>query len=193
MTHLPRRHFLASTSHHMLTGGSLLTLGLAAGCSGDDGAPHRGLRFASLAEAGVELTRLAQAPALDSKAAWNWAQTLNHCAQSIEFSMQGYPQAKSRFFQLTAGAAAFQVFAWRGRMTHDLTEPIPGAPALDAQAGADTALARLQQAVAAFRAWSGPLQPHFAYGELSHAEYEQAHAMHLADHFSLFDVAPRPA
>ena len=57
------------------------------------------------------------------------------------------------------------------------------APAPDAAA----ALARLRAAVQVFAAHTGPLQPHFAYGELSKAQYEQAHAMHLANHLSAFD------
>ena len=50
------------------------------------------------------------------------------------------------------------------------------------------ALDRLRQAIGRFRGWSGPLQPHFAYGALDKAGYERAHAMHLANHFSAFDV-----
>ncbi len=81
-------------------------------------------------DAETELDRLAKAAALDSTAAWTWAQTLDHCAQSIEFSMTGFSQPRSALFQRTAGSAAFAVFAWRGRMTHDLAEPSAGAPAL---------------------------------------------------------------
>ena len=36
--------------------------------------------------------------------------------------------------------------------------------------------------------WQGPLRPHFAYGKLSKPEFERAHAMHLANHFSAFDI-----
>lgn len=53
---------------------------------------------------------------------------------------------------------------------------------------AASALARLQGALQAFRATTAPLRPHFAYGELSRPEYELAHAMHLANHFSAFTV-----
>jgi hypothetical protein len=41
----------------------------------------------------------------------------------------------------------------------------------------------------AFLKWTGPLRPHFAYGELAKPEYELAHAMHLANHLSAFRVA----
>ena len=148
----------------------------------------RQLSFKTLDEALAELTRLAQAPALQPHTLWNWGQTLTHLAQSIEYSMSGFPQARSALFQRTVGAAAFGVFTWRGRMSHPLDDPIPGAPALPADTDTDTAatLARLQTAAQAFRDHNGPLQPQFAYGALSKAEYEQAHAMHLANHFSAF-------
>jgi len=148
----------------------------------------RQLVFASLDQALRELDRLAQASTLKSTAAWTLPQTLVHCAQSIEYSLTGFPQPKSPLFQATAGALAFKAFAWRGRMRHDLAEPIPGAPALAADTAAAAAMARLRQAVMDFHQTTQPLRPHFAYGELSKAEYEQAHAMHLANHFSAFDI-----
>ena len=49
-------------------------------------------------------------------------------------------------------------------------------------------LAPLRRAVQAFAHHAGPLHPHFAYGALSKVQYEQAHAMHLANHLSAFDV-----
>lgn len=157
-----------------------------AGCAGE--APNdRALVFGSLDEALAELARLTSPNALPPATAWSWAKTLDHCAQSIEFSMQGFPAMRSALFRRTVGAAAFGVFAGRGRMSHDLGEPIPGAPPLTADADVAPALARLLASVEAFRTWQGELQPHFAYGALDKAEYEQAHAMHLADHFSAFD------
>ena len=173
-----RRRFL-------LTCAAVAAAGSAA-CASDTG--DRALSLTSLAQAQAELMRLASAPQRSSAAVWSWAQTLVHCAQSIEYSMSGYPQPSSRLFQATVGAAAFNVFAWRGRMSHDLSEPIPGAPSLADASDEPQALARLQQALADFAAWSGALRPHFAYGELDKAQYELAHAMHLANHLSLFDV-----
>ena len=146
----------------------------------------RGLRFASLADAREELTRLAQARSVVSATAWNWAQTLTHCAQSIEYSMSGFPEMKPALFQRTVGTAAIGVFGWRGRMTHDLGEPIPGAPPLDASAPAAPAIERLLASMQAFSQWSGTLRPHFAYGDLAKPDYERAHAMHLANHLSAF-------
>ncbi|HSC64041.1 MAG TPA: DUF1569 domain-containing protein [Caldimonas sp.] len=161
---------------------------IAAGLATRRPSGGRELRFASLADAQDELGRLGRAPTLASVAAWSWAQTLDHCAQSIEYSMSGFPQMKSALFQRTVGAAAIAVFAWRGRMTHDLAEPIPGAPPLAADAAAGVATGRLDAAMRAFLQWPGPLQPHFAYGELAKPAYERAHAMHLANHLSAFRV-----
>ena len=90
-------------------------------------ARDRQLLFATLTEAMLEVERLAGAAvhALAPATVWNWSQTLEHCAQSIEFSLQGFPAPRSALFQNTLGAAAFNVFALRGRMSHNLAEPIP--------------------------------------------------------------------
>jgi hypothetical protein len=148
----------------------------------------RQLVFMSLDDALLEADRLTKAIVLKHGTVWTWPQTLVHCAQSIEYSMIGFPQATSPLFQHTIGAAAFGVFSWRGRMTHDLTEQIPGAPSIDAATDAALAMARLQRAAQDFRNRKEPLRPHFAYGELTKSDYERAHAMHLANHFSAFDV-----
>lgn len=114
---------------------------------------------------------------------WGLAQVLVHAAQSVEFSLAGFPQPKSALFRGTVGALAFTVFDQRGRMSHGLEEPIPGAPALDAATPLPAAVARLSKALADFDAHRGALAPHFAYGALDKAQYTRAHLMHLADHW----------
>lgn len=187
----PRRAFLRF-------GAGLATVGAVAGGGYLLYRPanDRQLVFATVADAMREVERLASAAVgpLAPAPAWSWTQTLVHCAQSIEYSLQGFPAPKSALFQNTLGAAAFNLFALRGRMSHNLAEPIPGAPALDAATPADApaqalaALARLRKAAQDFAAHTGPLQPHFAYGALGKVQYEQAHAMHLANHVSAFDA-----
>jgi hypothetical protein len=113
--------------------------------------------------------------------AWSLPQVLEHSAQSIEYSMSGYPQMRSSLFRSTLGNAAFALFDARGAMTHSLSEPIPGAPALAAPLPA--AISRLVNALQAFEAYDRPLHPHFAYGALDKAQYTRAHLMHLADHW----------
>jgi hypothetical protein len=172
-TSLPRRTALVALAAAPLSA-----------CSADPA--DRALSFTRLGDAMAEVERLAAAAGRTSATGWNWAHTLVHCAQSIEYSMSGFPQSRSRLFQVTAGSAAFLVFEARGRMRHDLTEPIPGAPAIDAATPEAEALERLRRAAATFAGWNGSLQPHFAYGALDKARYEAAHAMHVANHLSFF-------
>ncbi len=115
---------------------------------------------------------------------WNLSQIFNHLAQSIEYSMTGYPQHKSDTFKSTVGQSAFSVFAIRGKMNHDLIEPIPGAPILGA-GNKLLAFSRLLTALNDFKNYLGPLQPHFAYGELTHQEYTHAHVMHINNHLEV--------
>ena len=115
--------------------------------------------------------------------AWSLAQVLNHAAQSIEYSMGGFPEMKSALFRHTVGSAAFAVFKARGAMSHSLGEPIPGAPALTASDALPAAIERVQKALGDFEVYSGTLRPHFAYGELDKADYTRAHLMHLANHW----------
>ena len=115
---------------------------------------------------------------------WTLAQMLNHAAQSVDYSIDGFPELKSALFRKAVGGVAFAVFQARGKMGHTLDEPIPGAPALDAQAPLEPAIARALAALRRFEAHSGSLAPHFAYGELDKAQYTRAHLMHLANHWA---------
>lgn len=117
---------------------------------------------------------------------WNLSQVLQHLAQSIEFSMQGFPALKGAWFRSSVGSAAFAVFNARGAMSHNLEEPIPGAPALDASEALKISVNRLLAAMDAFAQFKGTLRPHFAYGELTKPQYERAHLMHLANHWTQF-------
>ena len=114
---------------------------------------------------------------------WNLAQIFNHAAQSIEYSIDGYPQHKSEFFKQTIGPLAFQAFSAWGKMSHGLAENIPGAPLVLATHQAQPALARLDQAIIRFDQHIGAYQPHFAYGTLNKQEYALAHVLHLNNHF----------
>jgi hypothetical protein len=147
------------------------------------------LPLAALASQGNKVSDLdaalrwldAMPPPPRSIGAWPLVSVLDHLAQSIEMSMDGFPEMKSAVFQRTAGAAAFAYFKYRGAMSHDLAAPIPGAPALSTgewQAAAQ----RLRRAIVRFQAHNGALKPHFAYGDLSKADYAIAHTLHIANH-----------
>jgi len=128
------------------------------------------------------LDRLERAPRAETTGAWPLSAVLDHLAQSIEMSMDGFPQPKSALFQNTAGSAAFAYFKWRGEMSHGLAEPIPGAPALAAGSDWRPGAVRLRQAIVRFQGHTGPLKPHFAYGQLGKPDFALAHAFHIANH-----------
>jgi hypothetical protein len=128
------------------------------------------------------LDRLERSPRVETTGAWPLSAVLDHLAQSIEMSMDGYPQPRGEWFQSTVGAGAFAFFKWRGQMSHGLAEPIPGAPALTAGADWQAGARRLRQAVKRFNAHAGPLRPHFAYGALGKGDYALAHSYHIANH-----------
>lgn len=126
--------------------------------------------------------------AIDSSGEWGVARTLDHLAQSIEFSMLGYPEMKSKTFQNTLGQLAFSVFQARGRMTHGLNEIIPGEVVTTATPNSANARARLIQALEQFDTFNGTLKPHFAYGQLDKAQYTAAHVMHINNHWLEFET-----
>jgi hypothetical protein len=137
--------------------------------------------FPTIAAAVVAIESLAQGHR--HTGAWSLSQMLQHVAQSIDCSIDGYPQLRSALFRKAIGGVAFAAFQARGRMSHALDEPIPGTPALDAQLALPSAISRAQIALRRFEAHDGALAPHFAYGVLDKAEYTRAHLMHLANHW----------
>jgi hypothetical protein len=116
--------------------------------------------------------------------AWTAAQVFNHMAQSVEYSMLGYPEHKSEFFKSTIGPLAFAAFSSKGKMRHNLSEAIPGAPALVADDNVSQTIARFRLSLINFDQYAGELKPHFAYGQLSKDQYALAHVMHFYDHMS---------
>lgn len=109
---------------------------------------------------------------------------LAHCAQSVEFSMIGYPAVamKSPLFRNTIGKIAKWKFIRAGKMSHDTNAPSVGAPTPEEKTP-EAAVQRLRDAISKFRAHTGPLHPHLAYGDLTREEYDTMHALHIADHF----------
>lgn len=143
----------------------------------------------TVAEIQTRLSAL-KAGKLTNTSGWSPHKVFVHLAQSIDYSMTGYPEMKSPTFQHTAGAAAFYAFSVAGAMTHNLSEPIPGAPAIadsgDTNAAIDMVIAALQK----FEQYAGEIKPHFAYGSLSKAEFANAHVMHIENHLKAMSCGP---
>jgi hypothetical protein len=146
-----------------------------------------GSRALTAASATDALSQL-KGKAIKHTGGWKPAQVFEHLAQSVDYSMTGFPQSKSTLFQSTAGAAAFAVFQSKGAMKHGLTEVIPGAPPLATNGDQDAALSRLLKSLADFDGFTGSLKPHFAYGALDKTQYAAAHAMHVFNHLTEFSV-----
>jgi hypothetical protein len=136
----------------------------------------------SLSQALMWLDQLEAAPGVKTSGAWPLSAVLEHLSQSIEMSMDGFPQPKSALFQNTVGSAAFAVFKLRGQMSHSLAEPIPGAPAMSLSLAWRPAAARLRAAITRFNGTTAVLKPHFAYGDLSKTDCAIAHSLHIANH-----------
>jgi hypothetical protein len=139
--------------------------------------------FADTAAAMRWLAAIERDPLARSQTSWPLAQVLEHAAQSVEFSIEGYPQLRPAPFRASLGPLAFRTFSRLGRMRHDTQEPIPGAAPLRATDPRQAAQ-RLAQALRRFEAQPHDhvFAPHFAFGELDRADYRRAHLMHLADH-----------
>ncbi|MBU1309577.1 MAG: DUF1569 domain-containing protein [Gammaproteobacteria bacterium] len=126
---------------------------------------------------------------LSSQGSWSVSEILQHLAQSIRYSRLGYPQAKSAWFQHTAGSAAFIAFAASGQMSHPLDAPIPGAPRLIQTISNEAAMAELLNEIEQFIAWHGELAPHFAYGQLNKEQYSSAHYLHIQNHLQQISLS----
>lgn len=166
-----------------------LTLGTAAvaafapltGCSNNG----RKLKFSSVNEA-LEETALIEVnlSSVQMQQPWSLYKVLTHMAQSVEYSMTGYPQMESSALMAAARVVFFNVFKPQGYMSHDLGAPVPGAPEIADDGPLEDAFLRYRNACSDFQNFTGALMPHFSYGDLSYEDWELAHAFHAADHYS---------
>jgi hypothetical protein len=178
-----RRNFITGISTATVLGGAYFAFHQHFASHND---AKRIIMFDSLDKAMQELEALRTAiHQIDLTGNWTLHQHLLHCSQSIEFSIQGFPEEKPALFQETIGKIVFSQFENQGYMRHNRNEPIPKAPDLVDNGDIQTAFDRLEKALIDFQNFQGNLFPHFAYGKLTKKEYEKAHSMHLADHFSI--------
>lgn len=139
-------------------------------------------------EGSLEKLELLMGAAPVTTGEWNLYQVLIHCAQSVEYSMIGYPEHKPELFKNTVGKLAFSAFSAKGKMSHGLNEIIPGAPSFSKEENIQFAYERFKKSLLDFKEYDGPLAQHFAYGQLTKAQYEKAHAMHFNNHLTEIEV-----
>jgi hypothetical protein len=113
---------------------------------------------------------------------WNIYQILIYSAQTVEFSMSSFPEHKPALFKKTVGNLAFAAFSAKGKMTHDLSEAIPGAPLIKERGDMSYAYQRLKKSAIKLKGYRDHLAEHFDYGNMSKQQYEQAHAMRFYNH-----------
>ena len=140
-------------------------------------------RFVSIDAALQTLAQL-KTTAPPMTGAWDLPHVLHHIAQSIEYSVAGFPEPRPAWFRATLGAYAFALFNASGQMTHNLAEPIPGAAPIAQGQPLAAAVDHASAALRAFDRHAGALQPHFAYGALDKPAYTRAHLMHFANHWN---------
>lgn len=141
------------------------------------------LQFASLEEVLKELAILEQS---EPVATTNWSvyKILQHCAQTIDYSMSGYPQYKPKWFRATIGKLVISKFLKQGFMKHNLSAPVPGSPLLTKEGTTAEGITLLRNTIERFRNFSGELKPHLIFGKLTKEQYDRYFAMHVADHLS---------
>ena len=146
------------------------------------------IQFRSLTEARAYLADSGHFKDATPNNSWSVGKTLLHCAQSIDCSIDGFPEQKGKLFQLTLGTLAFNMFKGKGKMSHSLESGIPGIEDPANSTENWLALDKLIAAIDRFTSHEGELQPHFAYGSLSKEDFNLAHAMHIANHVNNFEI-----
>ncbi len=143
--------------------------------------------FASLEEAqkGIENLEEKDVPKVEG---WTPYHTLVHCAQTIAFSMEGYPEMKPAIIRGTIGKLALHVFLKKGAMRHNLTADVPGLAWKEQEGTFQEGKKILGQSISDFLQYKGELKPHLLFGNMSFSEYNRYFAMHLTDHLSSREV-----
>ncbi|WEO76741.1 DUF1569 domain-containing protein [Cryobacterium sp. SO2] len=130
---------------------------------------------------------------LSPRGRYSFSETAQHAAQSIGYSMTGYPHLAPVSLRVTVGRAVKHLFLRRGAMRHNLSAPVSGAPELDPTMPDLAAVAVLRASVNRLVAFDGALQPHPTYGRCTREQVATLQTMHLREHLPGADAAPATA
>ena len=141
---------------------------------------RRPLQFATLAEVMPDVDRLLQGHRTVGR--WSLAQICNHLAQTLIYSIEGFPDRAPWLLRRTFGAFAKRHVLATGviREGGKLPERYLPRPGLDDRAEAEA----LRGALHLYSAHPGPLADHPLFGPLDRAEWTRIHCVHSAHHLS---------
>ncbi|MCA9635786.1 MAG: DUF1569 domain-containing protein [Myxococcales bacterium] len=141
------------------------------------------LRLTNIDEALDHLRSIESAPMISTSGPWSLHQIMEHCRQSVEYSLDGFPTLKPAIVRRTVGGWAGRRFLRRGHLGHRTDAAIPGAPEVTRDGDGRRAVTRLIAALERFVAADPEsVKPHFIFGALTKEEYERLHLMHIAEH-----------
>jgi len=129
---------------------------------------------------------------LSPRGTYTFTQTVQHAAQSIGYSMTGYPRLAPVSLRVTVGRAVKHLFLSRGAMRHNLSAPVSGAPELDTGLPDLAAIELLRTTVNRLAAFDGVLQPHPTYGRCTKEQVASLQTLHLREHLPGVDQPLSP-
>jgi hypothetical protein len=144
----------------------------------------RKLRFTNLEDAIVEIKRLESIPK-STTGVWSYYQILNHCADFIDFCINGYPMMAPWAVRMTIGQFIKHKTFLQGYM--DPKSFNPTAPTTREEGDELKAQERLLKSIERFKVYSGKLHKHPFFDQLNKDEFEKLHAYHIANHLSYIE------
>jgi hypothetical protein len=141
---------------------------------------RRALAFASLDEVMPEVERLLRGHATVGN--WSLGQICSHLAQSLQFTIDGFPREVQQPWIIRATVGRFLL--WRilrsGRFLEGVRMPVKYQPKPGTDAGAEAE--SLRAALGRLAAHTGPLADLPFRGPLSRDVWERFHCIHCAHH-----------
>jgi len=137
--------------------------------------------FRTFDDVSAWLDQVEAAAAVTSPSGFSPGVALAHCAQSLEMQCTGYPSMKPTLLRRTVGVMVRNRFIAKGAMSHEVNQPIPGAPQLG-EVSAEEGVARLRTAMQSFKDHRGGLAEHFVFGQVDKITAEMLQSMHIANH-----------
>jgi hypothetical protein len=145
----------------------------------------RDIRFNTIEEAITEIKRLENI-SKKTTGKWSYYQILDHCADGINSSIDGYSGSAPWLIRKTMGQIMKHKTFSQGYMDHGAVNP--SAPNTREEGDEKKAQEKLFKAIDRFKNYTGKLQSHPFFEELSKEEFEKLHAFHIANHLCFVEI-----